>query len=103
MIYKVILAPLAAQDAEEYAQFILSQSSSSGPAAKWLSGLETEVKSLAEMPRRFKVIPEQSSFHIELRQFIYGSHRVIFHVDDEAQSGQVMRIYHGRRISLNLE
>jgi plasmid stabilization system protein ParE len=103
MIYRVILAPLAAQDAEEYAESILSQSSSSGPAAKGLNGLETEVKSLAEMPRRFKVIPEQSSIHIELRQFIYGSHRVIFHVDDESHSVQVMRIYHGWRINLNLE
>lgn len=89
----IVEAP-AEFDAEQYATYIINQGSSEG-ARRWLEGLELKIQDLAEMPRRFKVIPEQSWFDIELRQFLYHSHRVIFHVRDEANSVHVLRVYHG--------
>jgi hypothetical protein len=34
------------------------------------------------MPRRCPIAPEGAAFPIEIRQFLYGSYRVLFTVDD---------------------
>lgn len=97
MIYKVILEAPAVKDARDYAAYILTESKSPVPAAKWLSELEEAVSELSEMPRRFRVIDEQEFFPIELRQFLHYSHRVIFHVNDQTSTVHILRVYHAHR------
>ena len=98
--YRVLLEATAEQDALEYAAYILSRSESENVATRWLSGLESSIDDLANSPHRFRLIDEQAKFDVELRQFIYYSHRVIYHVNDETRTVHVLRIYHGRRDGL---
>ncbi len=101
--FSVIVEAPAIRDARDYADFILTESKNPVPAAKWLSELERAVSELSELPRRFRVIEEQPSFPIELRQFIFYSHRVIYHVNDESATVHVLRIYHAHRDALHAE
>jgi plasmid stabilization system protein ParE len=97
LIYKVIIEATAQQDAQDYAAYIIRESRGTAPAKKWLSELEAAIEMLADMPRRFRVIDEQSRFPMELRQFIHYSHRVIYHINEETCTVHVLRVYHGRR------
>ena len=100
MTYKVIVQDPAENDAFEYAEYICVQNQEREQAKKWLNELQLTVLSLSEMPRRFPVIEEQTTFAIELRQFLHYSHRVIFHVNDTESTVYVLRIYHVRRDAL---
>lgn len=102
MAYRVILEATAQQDALDYAAYIIQESQEPSVAAKWLLGLEEAIESLAEMPRRFRIIDEEAEFSLELRQFVYHSHRVIFHVKDDDCSVHVLRIYHALRDAVQL-
>lgn len=95
--YEVLIQRLAKNDILEYSKFLIQQSSSNEVAERWLDQLEREILGLAEMPKRYPIIPEQSHFEIELRHFICYSHRVIFHVDDERSRVRVLRIFQVRR------
>ena len=100
MVYEIVVADSAIEDAKGYAQFILEQSGGITAVDTWMTGLERLIESLAEMPTRFKTIEEGDAFMIELRQALYHSHRVIYHVDEVNRVVHVVRIYHGARKSL---
>lgn len=100
MAYRVVLAETAVRDATEFAAYIRDHHSDPRRAGDWLDGLEAAIADLADMPRMYRVIDEQALFAIELRQFVYHSHRVIYHLDDAAQMVVVLRVYHGRRDGL---
>jgi len=101
VIYKVIVEITAQREALEYATYLMEECQSFTTADTWLTELEDAVENLAHMPRQFRVIPEQEHFSIELRQFHHHSHRVVFHINDDAQSVHVLRVYHGRRAPLS--
>lgn len=103
MAYRVVLAETAIHDATEFAAFIRDHHLDPRRAGEWLDGLEAAIGDLADMPRMFRVVDEQALFAIELRQFVYHSHRVIYHVDDAAETVVVLRVYHGRRDVLRPE
>lgn len=100
MAFRVILEATAEQDALECASYILAENKEPSDAARWLSGLEQAVESLGEFPLRFRVIDEQASFDIELRQFVSLSHRVIYHVSEDHHLVHVLQIYHSARSAL---
>ena len=87
-------------DAIRYSEYIRHESLSPGSATKWLDSLEALIRSLAEMPVRFRLIEEQELFDIPIRQVIHYSHRVIYTVNEETQTVHVLRIYHGARSAL---
>ena len=66
-------------------------------AERWYDKLVEAILSLETMPASCKIIEEQAWFAIELRQYLYHSHRIIFHLDRTARVVQVLRIYHGAR------
>lgn len=101
MAFKVIVLQRAEADAEEYVQFIAANSRQA--AGDWLQGLELEISGLAEMPQRYATIPEQGRFRHLYRHLHYHSHRVIFFVDELAQTVVVARIYHSARERLRIE
>lgn len=102
MAYSVIVQDTAQLDATDYAAWIIKQSGgATGPAERWLSGLENLIDTLSEMPTRFRVVDEQEDFDIPLRQVVYFSHRVIFHASEETQTVHVLRVYHGAKKALS--
>jgi plasmid stabilization system protein ParE len=70
---------------------------------RWFRKLKDAINSLAEMPERCMVAPENSEFSFEVRQLLYGpkphQYRVLFTV--EADTVVVLHIRHGRRRRLD--
>ena len=52
------------------------------------------------MPNRYKIIDENESFDLLLRQVTHHSHRVIYQVDETTKTVHLLRIYHGARRAL---
>ncbi|MDE1162754.1 MAG: type II toxin-antitoxin system RelE/ParE family toxin [Acidobacteriaceae bacterium] len=92
MQHKLQFTEGAAQDAEAYREYILSQSNDDVAADTWVSGLLVAADSLKQLPQRCALIPEHKSFRFELRSLLYSSHRIIFRID--GNTVHVLRIYH---------
>jgi hypothetical protein len=82
---------------------VASGASSGGSGLRWFQKLNVAVNSLAEMPERCLVAPENSGFSFDVRQLLYGhkphQYRVLFTI--EANSVIVLHIRHGRRRHLD--
>ena len=97
MRYRVEISTPAYLDAKDYFVYVKDKKESPEAAARWYLGLFDELKKLADFPKSLPLIPEQHHHRIEIRQFIYHSHRVIFSVDEQKEIVSVLRIYHGAR------
>jgi plasmid stabilization system protein ParE len=89
--YEVVFLPEARLEALAAAEYIARHSP--GNAIRWYRGLEKAIRRLEMMPRRCTIAPESTYLDVELRHYIYKSHRVIFQVDD---TERVVRILHVR-------
>jgi len=56
-----------------------------------------EIDSLERFPERFSYAREREYLEEELRQFVYKSHRVVFHVDKPKCTIYVLYVRHGKR------
>lgn len=92
MAFVVRFALLALEDIEKQYRYILQQSNDSVAADKWFQGVFAIADTLAYLPSRCKRIPEQNGFDLDLRQLLYESHRLIFHIDGNLV--EILRVYH---------
>jgi plasmid stabilization system protein ParE len=69
---------------------------------RWFRKLDEAIKSLANLPGRCKLAPENRSVPFEMRQLLYGHkphlYRILFTI--EGSVVYVLRIRHGRRKEL---
>jgi plasmid stabilization system protein ParE len=69
---------------------------------RWFLRLDEAIASLAEMPTRCKLAPENESFPFEVRELLYGErphlYRILFTIEDS--SVLILHIRHGRRVYL---
>ena len=100
MAFSIQVTDLAIDDIEEAVTYIARDSLR--VAAKWKDGLEQIVLSLNELPYRFPLIPESSSFEREYRHIIYFSHRIVYRIDEDSQTVYIVRVYHGARRPLSI-
>ena len=70
MKYRIIIEPVAAKAIGEAYDWIAERAPNA--ASRWFSGLERAIHSLAEMPQRSPVAPENDQFEEEIRQLLYG-------------------------------
>jgi plasmid stabilization system protein ParE len=96
MPYRVSFARRAALDLDQLYHSINAPESQA--AVRWFLKLEERIRLLAVTPRMGAVTSENPS----RRQLIYGNkphlYRVIYKVDDSAQTVTVLQIRHGRRL-----
>jgi plasmid stabilization system protein ParE len=78
MKYKVIIHPDAEIEIAEAFLHILADSPLN--AGRWLRGLYKAIAKLEIFPNRCGIARESTDLPVELRQFMYKSHRVIFQV-----------------------
>lgn len=97
LAYDVKITDSAVLDAEEYVSYIQFQKREPEAAEQWLRGLISAILSLNELPSRYTLIPEGKRFPFELRQLVFHSHRIVYHIDEAKQMVTVLRIYHGSR------
>ena len=72
-------------------------------ASDWFLALEDAIESLANMPLRCALAPENTEFPFEVRQLLYGRpphvYRILFTI--ETSTVYVLHIRHGRRRHLS--
>jgi plasmid stabilization system protein ParE len=96
--YKVVFDPHAQQEAVEAADYIALSAPAS--AAKWFEGLERIIESLRTMPHRCSRARECETLGVELRHYIYYSHRIIFRIEESAKIVRILHVRHGARRAL---
>jgi plasmid stabilization system protein ParE len=57
----------------------------------------TEIDSLERFPERCPYAREREYLEVDLRQLVYKSHRVVFHVDKPKRTVYVLYVRHGKR------
>jgi plasmid stabilization system protein ParE len=97
--YRVELAAPAVRDAEETCSWISEDSPQGGH--RWHEGLMQAFRSLERNPLRCSLAPESVFFNEEIRQLVYGKHRILFTVKNKTVF--VLRVRHGARDYLKPE
>jgi len=91
-VTRVCWSPLAAATFEEFFDFIHRDKPEA--AHRWATVLFELVDSLAELPRRGRIVPEAG--REDVRELIYGNYRLIYRIGSE--SVEVLTLRHGRQI-----
>ena len=98
MAFRVEITDEAQRDARSILDWLISeQAGKSG--LEWFQGLENAIASLAELPVRCALAPENASASFEVRHLLYGRkphvYRILFTV--ESNRVVILHIWHGRR------
>jgi plasmid stabilization system protein ParE len=102
MTFKVKISILARDDIARTAAYIRLKSGSER-ADLWKKGLLETIKTFKEMPLRCSVAGESHDIGIEVREWHYYSHRIIFSVVENSRTIQILRIFHSARADLRVE
>jgi plasmid stabilization system protein ParE len=65
-----------------------------GAASNWADRIFAEVETLADFPRRGRVVPEVE--RPNLRELLVGNYRVIYRIDEDVIV--ILAVRHGRRL-----
>ena len=103
MAFQVDITDPALEDASDYVRFVREVRREPEAANRWFRGLVQAIYSLEDFPERCPLIPEKEVFSFEIRQLIYFSHRIIFHIQGEQDRVTVYRVWHGARLPLRHE
>jgi plasmid stabilization system protein ParE len=102
MTFRVRLTAQAVYDLDLILERLLAQQAGDA-GLRWFRKLKNAINSLAEMPERCMVAPENTEFPFEVRQLLYGhkphEYRVLITI--EADTVVVLHIRHGRRRRLD--
>lgn len=98
MAFRVKQTAQADYDLDLILEWLLTQQAGDA-GQRWRRKLKEAINSLAEMPERCMLAPENADFPFEVRQLLYGhkphQYRVLFTI--EADTVAVLHIRHGRR------
>lgn len=92
--YSVFLSRHAQRDVAEIYDYISGDSPES--AAAFVLAIEEKVASLAAMPDRAPLIPENALLGTSYRHLVHGKYRIIFRV--QGDTVLILRIVHGARL-----
>jgi toxin ParE1/3/4 len=98
MAFRVEITEEAERDANKILEWLISEHAGKA-GLRWFEGLERAIESLAHMPLRCPLAPENAEFPFEVRHLLYGRkphvYRVVFTLDGETV--YILRIWHGHR------
>jgi plasmid stabilization system protein ParE len=94
--YAVVFDPDAQNEAIEAAEYI-ARTSSSAAGAEWFEGLKAAIGSLSVLPGRCSQARESETLGVDLRHYLYHSHRIIFRIEKEAGIVRILHIRHAAR------
>jgi len=93
--YEVVLTPDAETGMISAFDYIYEASPTN--AEKWLKRLYARIYSLENFPARCARAREQEYFKVELRQLIFKSHRIVFHIDEKEKTVWILYVIHGKQ------
>jgi len=98
MTFRVETTAQAERDGEAILVGLLAQDAGDS-GIRWFLALEEAIASLATLPKRCPLAPENARFPFEVRQMLYGRkphvYRILFTIDEDTV--YVLHIRHGRR------
>jgi plasmid stabilization system protein ParE len=98
MAYRVETTARAERDADRLLGWLRAQRAGE-TGLRWFLGLEKAIDSLAEMPERCALAPENERVPFEVRHLLYGRrpnvYRILFTI--EGGTVYILHICHGRR------
>ena len=100
LAFRVDITDAALNDAETFVEYVRGERSDPLGAERWWNGLLDTLFSLEHSPGRGSPVVEVALRSRELRQIVYHSHRIIYHLDEPREVVRVLRIYHGSRRAL---
>ncbi len=95
MKYEVVITSTAETNLREIYRYIALDSPVT--ARRFVTGLRGKIQTLALMPERCPLSPEDGLDGITIRHLLYGNYRIIFTV--EAAQVIILQIRHGARKS----
>ena len=98
MAFRVEITREAETDAKDIMEWLISQQAGE-TGLRWFQGLDRAIASLASMPNRCPLAPENGEAPFEVRHLLYGRkphiYRAIFTIDGAVV--YVLHLRHGRR------
>ena len=98
MAFRVEISKEAEYDAASILDWLIAQQAGE-TGLRWFQGLEKTIESLAELPNRCPIAPENERFSFEVRHLLYGRkphvYRIVFTVQEDVV--QILHIWYGRR------
>ncbi len=94
MKYKVVITPTAEANLNEIHRHIALDSPAA--ARKFLTGLRGKIKTLASMPNRCPLAPEDGLAGMEIRNLLYGEYRILYLMGGERVV--ILQVRHGARM-----
>ena len=98
MTFRVSISQEAEREGGAILEWLLSEYAGE-TGLRWFEGLEKAIASLAEMPERCSIAPENEEFAFEVRHLLYGRkphvYRVVFTI--EGDTVYILHLWHSRR------
>jgi plasmid stabilization system protein ParE len=101
MAFKVRTTPDAEEDTLAILDWLIEHQAADA-GLRWFLKMDEAISSLAELPNRCKLAPENEFFPVEIRELLYGQkphvYRILFTI--EGDTVVVLHVRHGRRETL---
>jgi plasmid stabilization system protein ParE len=97
MTFHVRVSERAIAEIESYRDFIATKRKAPLSAQRWVDNVFNEIASLAILPRRCPLAPENRRARYEVRMHVIGDYLVLFNVDDALQTVHILGFRHGHR------
>jgi plasmid stabilization system protein ParE len=98
MAFRVEVTSQAQHDLDDILEWLLLHDAMEA-GLQWFEAMQEAIASLAELPRRCALAPENASVPFEMRQLLYGRrphvYRILFTIEGDVV--YILRIRHGRR------
>ena len=98
MAFRVEITEEAQRDAYGILDWLISEQAGQA-GLQWFRGLENAIASLANLPMRCPLAPENAAASFEVRHLLYGRkphvYRVLFTINSDRVV--ILHIWHGRR------
>ena len=88
MEFQVIVTPKAERDLEQIGRYISLDNSEA--AEHFCNDLYQTAQSLCRLPKRGRIANQQRN----VRRFIYKSYLILYRIDDEARTVEILRFWH---------
>ncbi len=94
--YEIILTPLANENLWDITEYIANTLQAPGTALQWLDRMEVAIRTLAEMPVRFKLVDGEPWHSKGVRRMPEGNHYVYYRVEEAAGAVRILAVIYAR-------
>ncbi len=96
MTHEVVVTAEAERDLHQLFLFVARENPNA--ARKFVADLRRRLKTLAAMPRRAALAPENGLDGLEIRHLVHGRYRIVFAIDGKTVI--ILQVRHGARLPI---